>query len=66
MIEGIIRAIYSPSLLCETHGSQFTVGQVPIADIQIDPNNRDDIPAVLMGYLHYGATSMSGLGSLRS
>jgi len=49
VIEGTIRAIYSPSVPRKTHDSQFTLGQVPIADIQFDPKNRNDIPAVLMG-----------------
>lgn len=47
--------IYSPSLLRETHDLQFTLGHIPIADIQFDPNNRDDIPAVLMGHRRCGA-----------
>ena len=28
---------------------QFSLGQAPIAEIQIDPKSRDDIPAILLG-----------------
>ncbi len=28
---------------------QFSLGQASIAEIQIDPNSRDDIPAILLG-----------------
>ena len=38
---------------------QFSLGQAPIAEIQIDPKSRDDIPAILLGlqalYLHLPA-----------
>ena len=51
-IDWELRANYSPSVLRKTHDSQFIFGQVPIADIQLDLSNQDDIPVVLMGYRH--------------
>ena len=48
MIVGMIWAIYSPCALRKTHG-QSSPRQVPIAGIQFDPNERDDIPAEQVG-----------------
>ena len=31
------------------HNPQFTLGQVDIANIKLDPKSRDDIPAILLG-----------------
>ena len=31
------------------HNPQFTLGQVDIANIKLDPRSRDDIPAILVG-----------------
>ena len=32
-----------------TFSTQIALGQVPIEDISIDPDSRDDIPAMLKG-----------------
>ena len=34
------------------HNPQISFGQIPIADIKLDPQSRDDIPAILVGLQH--------------
>ncbi|MYF69347.1 MAG: hypothetical protein F4053_05810 [Proteobacteria bacterium] len=36
----------------EVQGRKMQFGQVAIGDIWLDPNSRDDIPAVLKGLQH--------------
>ena len=40
----------------DTFPSQQTIGQVDIADIQIDVRSRDDIPLILLGLQHIYCT----------
>jgi hypothetical protein len=43
-------------LMRDTFPSQQTIGQVDIADIQIDVRSRDDIPLILLGLQHLYCT----------
>jgi hypothetical protein len=43
-------------LMRDTFPSQQTIGQVDIADIQIDVRSRDDIPLILLGLQHIYCT----------